>query len=475
MTSSEKYWKRLFVASFFIGAMILARTLDRPADGDDSANFYIYGLSTWADRLASLFAFPDPKISIYNRHRPFGIELWIKFLWELGFTAKAYKVINWLVNYAASLSFAFGMTRIISLGIKLRPEVPWAIACLIWWATPLFLITTGTFYPAWVEVTLGGALVLIANPGVGKAKWIRLGLAALLGFFACNSHEKGWMMLPFVAGWLALLQYRKKIQLSGPKFWWPLALLGFYLLFYRSFSSAQYKDVIALTPKLVFTWDKFWTNCSYYILVLINGVFSPLPHWLGADKQSFDITLLETSLPFLLTIGGFAYGIYWAFKNRVESTLEWKLAATGLLGMVVVFTVPFWFAYFRLNHYLISPLEFLLIWLVVLVGRGEKFCNAAVVFVLLGTMMTSAHVVENWNWIEFNAQNNKRFTDRVLAREDLKDCSSDQPCCIHYNGRVGGYSEWEMNWNAGAPKWPKFYPDNWQGLKRSCVKTVNFD
>ncbi len=460
--------------------MVLSRTLGRPADGDDSAYFYTLGLSSWSDTLSRLFVFPNPKIFIYNRYRPFCFDLWVKFLWELGLSPQAYKVINWILNWVGCLSFSFGMTRILALGFRLAPEVPWAMASLIWWTPSLFLTTTGTFYPAWVEVVLGGALILISDPGEGRRRQIRIVAAALLGFFACQSHEKAWMMLVFVSLWLGILKYFKVLKSDGPKVWWPLALLGFYLLFYRSISSSDYKDVVAVTPKLVFTWEKLWINCSYYLLVLFNALFSPLPNWLGADKQSFDFTLLPTSLPFLLTVGGFGYAIYWAVKTKMTSTAVWKWASVGLLAMAVVFTVPFWFAYFRLIHYLISPAAFLLIWLVVLVGRGEKLQSLPVILVLVGNFMTSAHIVENWNWIDFNAGGNKTFTDRVLSRSDLQDCTSERPCCIHYSGRVGGNSEWEMNWNAGAPKWPKFYPDNWpengKGLKlRDCVKTVSLD
>jgi hypothetical protein len=129
----------------------------------------------------------------------------------------------------------------------------------------------------------------------------------------------------------------------------------------------------------------------------------------------------------------------------------------------------------RFVHYL-ATVEVFVASLVVLKAYGlQRPRKLAIVLFALGGAVSAQQYVRGWNWIDFNANWSRNFTNNLVASHpDLRSCSSVQPCCVRMSSRNWGHNEWVLSWNLGnSSKSPAYFPEGWPGV--TCQRVVKVD
>lgn len=481
-------WMWLFVASLFVGGWVLSHSLGRLTDCDDAWAFYQGGMRDWPEILSKVILRPENPAFLFGTWRPFAIYFITKLQWLLGLSIQGNDVLFWFIYWLAALSFSWGIISALSLGVTLAPSAVWAAATAFWWSAPSMVMST-TPLPGVFMVLFGGLAVgLSCHLGKGRQRWFRGALAVFCAYASCQTHENGWFILTWYGVWLAILSYLRLTKADSPKFWWPLLAVFLHMAIYRSFSPASYnRPDFSLNAEV----GTVRAAIGYFFLAIFNGMAEPLPRWLGVTAfKPLDTTAASFPFAFLLTIGAVASSLIRprmkAPKSKVLAKQEvaWKFATLTLLGIMVVTTAPYWavnshrFIYFaRLAG------GFFAVWLVAQSSRGTKVRALPVVLLVTANAAASVQGVMKWNWLDNNGAYCRAVYQRVMARHpELKECTSEKPCCVRFNNqqvvaseREGVELEWGRNafllsWLSGAPKRPPYIPEGWPGA--SCVKHV---
>ena len=473
-------WAGLYVLSLFAASYFLIPTLHRGSDGDNAMMYYSNGLTPWSVLWRDVFIPKSPKPFLFDQGRPFA---WVqlKLLWELGLSTTGYGVLNWVLMWASILAFCLGLCRLLSFGLFLTPDAPWMMACIIWWSAPVMILHTSAFYCFQLVLLLGIHFYLVSKLIEKRHRTIRIALVLLLTLFLFQTDESGWICMLWLSGWLAILEYTGTLKKGLPRFYWPLALIAAHMAIFRSFTLGQngYFKPWEVSSSLA----TLWTNGLYFALAIFNGIVEPLATHLKSTLVSMDITPYPSLLPLILTITAVAVSLF-SKKDAIDlnpapkkkKKAIFRLGAAWLMLNVLGETVPFFVLRdHRLIYYVDVSILFLAAWVVVRSSQCKRpfSIHAPVALMVVGNALMSVHMIQNWNFMDLNIGYAEPWLQAVLARPELKGCTTEAPCCLDLPHRDWARHEWGLNWDIGAPKYPAFYPKDWPGAK--CVRTVHVD
>jgi hypothetical protein len=487
--ASVNRWKGLFAVSWGLAAIFLWPTLGRFNDGDDSYLFYDAGLRSWSEVLGMTAlppgrapvtatpdlgngAIPSEPVFVFGRWRPFSQFVYTKALWTLGLTPRGYRSLSWVVCWLASLGLAQGAVSVFALAEAVPPEAPWALATLLFWSVPTLFSSAIAFFTVNLASLLFGLGTLALCRGGrqrGPKAW-ELAAACALFFLACESHENAWWLLLWLGTVLGTLKISGKLGPRAPRFWGPLALLGAYILVYRSLLpgpgpnwTGGGNENYSFAPALV------WSRFSYLILTPLNGLSRPLVSLLGADISPLDVEPASFPFAILLTLGSLAWIFSRVFSKsplRSERWVKRVFAATLAVGCATV--LPYCIvSNLRFIYYSKLLADLLAIGAVFLWMRLKRPRGLALAPWIAAGMATTALVASHPSWLDSNARGSEAFAHALLARHpDLRDCSPAHPCCMNGLPRKWGLNEWVLSYNLGAAsKTPAFYPEQWPGAR----------
>ncbi|MGZ3698955.1 MAG: hypothetical protein ACXWP5_12555, partial [Bdellovibrionota bacterium] len=240
--------------------------------------------------------------------------------------------------------------------------------------------------------------------------------------------------------------------------------------------------------------DRLVAHIPYYLMTAFGGLVEPLSSssLLSRAREQLDITPFPNILPFLMTLAAIALSVQALLRERpkkgggAEASRRWKAWAwlgAGLLGGALFSTVQFWpMIGYRLIYFSVLPIAFVAIWVMVSSCMGEKIRPLPVILLLVANACTGYYAGSHYSFADVNIDYTRGFVQSVLQRPDVKDCTSERPCCLDIGWWNIARSAESINYDLGISHQPPFHGVNAKmhlGSEAAswpqCVKTIKID